>query len=231
MTHSYVWHGLKIFVTWLIHVCDMTRSSVWYDSFIHVIWLIHMYDMYSCTREPYVCVHICQCVYLSVRYNGEKQGGRELDMTHSSPASGATDFHSLLLPAPDRISQKSSRYTKSTVWNDYRADFWEILSKLQQPPLTDPFTAACRAWPNFNLLLDLPLEPSFEKFQWLYAAFHEIISLLKFWYTKWPLIYSIYYILINHYGLLKCVIKLLPVPDTNICTVMGWLRLVGSFKL
>jgi len=29
------------YVTWLIHVCDMTLSCVWHDLFICVTWLIH----------------------------------------------------------------------------------------------------------------------------------------------------------------------------------------------
>jgi len=45
VTHSYVWHDSFIYVTWLIHMCDMTRSYVWHDSFIYVTWLIHMCDM------------------------------------------------------------------------------------------------------------------------------------------------------------------------------------------
>jgi len=49
MTHSYVWHGSFICVTWLVHMCDMarlyvyglTRSYVRHDAFICVAWLIH----------------------------------------------------------------------------------------------------------------------------------------------------------------------------------------------
>jgi len=32
--HSYMWHDSFIYVTWLIHMCDMTHSFVRYDSFI-----------------------------------------------------------------------------------------------------------------------------------------------------------------------------------------------------
>jgi len=50
--HSYVWHDALIFVTRLIHMCDMTPSfvsttdpHVWHDSSIRVTWCIYMRDM------------------------------------------------------------------------------------------------------------------------------------------------------------------------------------------
>jgi len=43
MTHSYVWRGSFICVTWLFYMCDVTRSYVWRDSFICVIWQIHSF--------------------------------------------------------------------------------------------------------------------------------------------------------------------------------------------
>jgi len=45
MTHSCVWHDSFMCVTWLFHMCDMTHSYVSRDSFIYVTWLIHMCDM------------------------------------------------------------------------------------------------------------------------------------------------------------------------------------------
>ena len=60
MTHSYVWHDslgvwhdLFTYLTWLIHMCDMTHSHmydktqsyVWHDSFTYVTWLIHIRDV------------------------------------------------------------------------------------------------------------------------------------------------------------------------------------------
>jgi len=44
MTHSYVWlitmcltaHPIAQYVTWPMCICDMTHSCVWYDSFIRV---------------------------------------------------------------------------------------------------------------------------------------------------------------------------------------------------
>jgi len=44
MTHSYVRHDSFICGTWLIHLWDMTRSSTWHDSIVCVTWLIHMWD-------------------------------------------------------------------------------------------------------------------------------------------------------------------------------------------
>jgi len=44
MTHSYVWQDSFVFVTGLIHMCNMTHSYGWHDSFICVTWLIHMCD-------------------------------------------------------------------------------------------------------------------------------------------------------------------------------------------
>jgi len=36
------WQDSFTWVTWLIHVGDMTHSHVWHDSFTWAIWLIHM---------------------------------------------------------------------------------------------------------------------------------------------------------------------------------------------
>jgi len=41
--HTYEWvmsHIWKEYVTWLIHICDMTHSYVWHDSFICVTWYV-----------------------------------------------------------------------------------------------------------------------------------------------------------------------------------------------
>ena len=49
MTHSCVWHDSFMYVTWLIQICDMTHSCVWHDSFMYVTRLIHVCDMtHSC---------------------------------------------------------------------------------------------------------------------------------------------------------------------------------------
>jgi len=51
MTHSYVWRGSLMCVTWLIrmwdmdHMCDMTHPYVWHASSIYVPWLIHICAM------------------------------------------------------------------------------------------------------------------------------------------------------------------------------------------
>jgi len=65
MTHSYVWHDSFLCVTWLIHIVYMTYSYVWRDSFICVAWLIHMCDMsHSCVlHDSFTCmtwlIHMC----------------------------------------------------------------------------------------------------------------------------------------------------------------------------
>ena len=45
MTHSCVWHDSFIWVTWLIHMCAMTHSCVWHGSFMCATWLIHVCEM------------------------------------------------------------------------------------------------------------------------------------------------------------------------------------------
>jgi len=42
---SHAGHGSFIWVTWLMHMCDMTHSYEWQNSFICVTKLIHMSDM------------------------------------------------------------------------------------------------------------------------------------------------------------------------------------------
>jgi len=61
MTHSYVRYDINesclsfMYVTWLIHMCDMTqmshvsRSCMWHDSFIYAIW--HKWVMSLLTEE------------------------------------------------------------------------------------------------------------------------------------------------------------------------------------
>jgi len=51
-SHSYVWHASFIYVTCLIHTCDMPHSymcdmliHMWHASFIRVTGLIHICDM------------------------------------------------------------------------------------------------------------------------------------------------------------------------------------------
>ena len=79
--HYHIWYYMTrsfIYVTWLIHMCDMTHPYVWYDSSICVIWLIHMcdmthpyvwYDSSICVTAPQRCNHsttiiIIQCMHL-----------------------------------------------------------------------------------------------------------------------------------------------------------------------
>ena len=70
MTHSYVWHDSFIYVTWLIHICDITHSRaclwvceyMWHDSFIYVTWVIHLSDM----TNSYLWHYSLTCVFVSV---------------------------------------------------------------------------------------------------------------------------------------------------------------------
>ena len=64
MTHSCVWHGSFICVTWLIHMCDKTHSYVWQDSFICVTWLIHMCDR-GLLRRPVQGVESSLLLFMS----------------------------------------------------------------------------------------------------------------------------------------------------------------------
>jgi len=97
MTHSYVWYDAKyegimlrhdsfIYVTWLIHMCDMTQnmkelccdmthSYMWHDSFIYVTWLIHMCDMTQnmqelCCQYERATAHIWTSHVTHVNSNG-----------------------------------------------------------------------------------------------------------------------------------------------------------------
>jgi len=57
MTRSYVWHDSFICVTWLIRMCDMTHSYIWHDSIICATWLSHVCDM----TQSHVCHDSCIC--------------------------------------------------------------------------------------------------------------------------------------------------------------------------
>jgi len=49
-----------IFVTWLIHICNMTHSYTWHDSYTHVMRTLHMPD-YMC--EWYAPLCLIKCVH------------------------------------------------------------------------------------------------------------------------------------------------------------------------
>jgi len=57
ITHSYVRYDALICATWLIHMCDMTHLYVRDDSFICVTWLIHM-----CDRELFTCKKLMEMI-------------------------------------------------------------------------------------------------------------------------------------------------------------------------
>ena len=89
MTHSYVWHGSFICVTWLIRMCDRTHSYLWYDAFVCVKWPIHMCDTtYSYVwRGSFICVTWLirlTHMYRSLLQKSPMHSIRMPDMTHST---------------------------------------------------------------------------------------------------------------------------------------------------
>jgi len=84
--HAYLWHDSFtcatwdsfIWVTWHIHICDMTylctislvhkygvtHSHVWRDSFICVTWLIHVW------QDPFICLwrDVCDVTHCETGY-------------------------------------------------------------------------------------------------------------------------------------------------------------------
>jgi len=93
MTHSYVWHGSCICVTWLILICGMTQLCVWHDPFMCDSralplmcgpWLVHMCDM----THSYVGHDSFMCVTWLIRVWHDSFMCvtwliRTCDMTHS----------------------------------------------------------------------------------------------------------------------------------------------------
>ena len=60
----YLWHVSPIYLTWLIHTCDMNHSC---DSFIGLMWLAHArISMASRLSRSYVRLLQCIAVYCSV---------------------------------------------------------------------------------------------------------------------------------------------------------------------
>jgi len=61
MAYSHVGHGSFIWVTWLIHICNMTHSYVRRGASLCVTWLIHVCNSFTrCT---------CEWVMSHVRHN------------------------------------------------------------------------------------------------------------------------------------------------------------------
>ena len=46
--HTWLTFLCRIFMTWLIHMCDTNPSHVWHDSFTCVTWLLHTCDIAHC---------------------------------------------------------------------------------------------------------------------------------------------------------------------------------------
>jgi len=59
-----VWHDSFVFVTWLVHMCDMTHSYVRHDSITCATWLIHIGcgSWVFANKNRFVCICICVCV-------------------------------------------------------------------------------------------------------------------------------------------------------------------------
>ena len=66
MTHSYRWDSF-MYVIWLVQICDMIHWYMWHDSFISATWLAYMCDMtassirhtiFLCVTLPILCVSL-----------------------------------------------------------------------------------------------------------------------------------------------------------------------------
>ena len=54
------WHDSSMYVTWLVHVRDMTHACVWHDSCMHVTWLMYVCDMKcACMWHDSCMTHVC----------------------------------------------------------------------------------------------------------------------------------------------------------------------------
>jgi len=76
-----VWHDSFIFVTGLVHMCDMTHSYVRHDLITCATWLIHIGcgSWVFANKNRFVCICICVCVCNSY----EKGLNYTCDMTQS----------------------------------------------------------------------------------------------------------------------------------------------------
>ena len=82
--HVCVWHDsficvLFIYVTWLIHMWEMTYSSVWHDPFICVTWLVCMCGM-TCSYVTWL-MHMRHDTWTG--YTHTLPMARAIDMTHA----------------------------------------------------------------------------------------------------------------------------------------------------
>jgi len=75
---SCVWHDicvtwlthimwLEIWVSHVVHICDMTPSYVWHDSFIRMTWLVHAWNTCKISKKfkklaPDICVVLTSCI-------------------------------------------------------------------------------------------------------------------------------------------------------------------------
>jgi len=141
MTHSCVWHGSFLCLTWLIHVCDMTHSYVWHDSFcvwhdslICLTWLIHVCDMthsyvwtHSCVwHDSFICVtwliHLC-------------------DITHPFV------WHDSLTRVTDSFICDMTPSTSTLMWHDtFTSMTWLLKMYDMTPSHVQHCSFVCRNW-------------------------------------------------------------------------------------
>jgi len=86
MTHICMWHDSSIYVTWLIHICEITHICMWHDSYMYVTWLIYVCDMtHRClwgSLAPDTLHFICAGMVLDVSVCGIVLNENESCHTH-----------------------------------------------------------------------------------------------------------------------------------------------------
>jgi len=112
MTHSCVWHGSCISVTWLNQMRAMTHSCAWHGSFTCVPWLIHMWDniYYS---------FICETTYITNETYLRNESCLDetwLNLTRDMTQSNA--WHDSHILRMRHICESCLIYTPSSAWHD-----------------------------------------------------------------------------------------------------------------
>jgi len=129
--HSYGWHDSVTYVTWLIHMCDMTHSHIGQDSFmwviwlthVWVIWLTHVHDLTWRIRWSFICVtwltHICDMTHPYVWHDSLTYATwliHMCDMTHSHM------WHDSFICV--------TWITHSHIWHESLSDIWGNFGQL-----------------------------------------------------------------------------------------------------
>jgi len=66
MDHLHVRHDLFMYVTWLIHVCNMTRSCVWHDWFIYIRMQIRIGMSLMCMNAQTIAIRVSTSIGMSL---------------------------------------------------------------------------------------------------------------------------------------------------------------------